>query len=165
MPGKRQTTDTIIANGRKHLSKNEEAERRASEVHVPVADTVTAPAWLSKKRKTDFVRLGEQLRSAGLYSEIDADTLAAYVVAYSEWQKATKQVDAALREKDAKASGEWSNVQDRFFRQARAAANDLGLTITSRCRLVMPQQKTAEVEDLDEFTAALMARQKRAAGG
>ena len=31
MPGPRQPTDLVVANGRKHLSKAEEAERRAGE--------------------------------------------------------------------------------------------------------------------------------------
>ena len=36
------------------------------------------------------------------------------------------------------AADEWSRVQDRYFKQARACASDLGLTVTSRCRLTVP---------------------------
>ena len=39
---------------------------------------------------------------------------------------------------------EYSNLQDKFFKQARSAAGDLGLTITSRCRLVLPKNKQEE---------------------
>ena len=35
----------------------------------------------------------------------------------------------------------WSKVQERYFKQCRACANDLGLTISSRCRLVVPEAK------------------------
>ena len=31
--------------------------------------------------------------------------------------------------------------QDKVFKQCRAAASDLGLTITSRCRIVVPKQE------------------------
>ena len=36
-------------------------------------------------------------------------------------------------------AGNWSALQEKYFKQARACANDLGLTITSRCRLVVPK--------------------------
>ena len=35
MAGRRQPTDVVVANGRKHLSKAEEAARRDGEVQVP----------------------------------------------------------------------------------------------------------------------------------
>lgn len=165
MPGKRQTTDTIKANGRKHLSAAEEAERRAREVRVPAAEKIEAPKTLSAARKKEFVRIAEQLAKVNLFTELDADALSSYVVAFSEYQKATKEVDAALKEKNVGQAAKWSLVQDRFSKQARAHANDLGLTVTSRCRLVMPKQETADDDDLDEFTAALLDRQKRASGG
>ena len=43
MAGKRQPTDVVLANGRKHLSKTEEAERRAGEVKVSPAKTAKPP--------------------------------------------------------------------------------------------------------------------------
>ena len=35
----------------------------------------------------------------------------------------------------------WAKIQERYFKQSRASANDLGLSITSRCRLVVPEAK------------------------
>ena len=51
MAGKRQPTDVVIANGRKHLSKTEEAERRAGEVKVSPAKTAKPPKWLPETLK------------------------------------------------------------------------------------------------------------------
>ena len=48
MPGKRQPTDLVVANGRKHLSRSEEAERRAGEIRVEPPKTAKAPKWLPK---------------------------------------------------------------------------------------------------------------------
>ena len=36
---------------------------------------------------------------------------------------------------------DYANLQDKFFKQARSAAGDLGLTISSRCKLVLPDKK------------------------
>ena len=45
--------------------------------------------------------------------------------------KATKQNKIVEMEK-------LISMQDKAFKQCRASANDLGLTIASRCKLVMP---------------------------
>ena len=74
MAGKRQPTDVVIANGRKHLSKTEEAERRASEVKVSPAKTAKPPKWLPETLKKDFRAIGKRLIASGLYTELDADT-------------------------------------------------------------------------------------------
>ena len=67
MPGARQPTDVILANGRKHLSKAEEAARRAGEVSLPVAKTAKPPKWLPETLRKDFRALGKRLIAAGIY--------------------------------------------------------------------------------------------------
>ena len=138
MPGKRQPTDVVLANGRKHLSRAEEAQRRAGEVKLPQAETARPPGWLPKELKKTFRTLGKQLIQAKLYTELDADTLGRYVAAQHQWELATGHVEEALEAADQEEADGWSRIQDRYFKQARACANDMGLTITSRCRLVVP---------------------------
>lgn len=147
MAGKRQPTDVVIANGRKHLSKAEEAERRAGEVKVSPAKTAKPPKWLLEELKPDFRRLGKRLIAAGLYTELDADTLGRYLVAQHQWELATHEVEKALEEIDPEEAEDWSRIQDRYFKQARACANDMGLTMTSRCRLVVPDTGKQATED------------------
>ena len=120
MPGKRQPTDVIKANGRKHLSRAEEAPRRAGEVNLSTAKTARPPSWLPeepKELKKSFRALGRQLIEAKLFTELDRE---------------------ALEQGDQEKADGWSRIQDRYFKQARACANDMGLTVTSRCRLVVP---------------------------
>lgn len=138
MPGKRQPTDVVLANGRKHLSRAEEAQRRAGEVKLPQAETARPPRWLPEELKKTFRALGKQLIQAKLYTELDADTLGRYVAAQHQWELATGHAEEALEAADQEEADGWSRIQDRYFKQARACANDMGLTITSRCRLVVP---------------------------
>lgn len=138
MPGKRQPTDVVLANGRKHLSRAEEAQRRAGEVKLPRAKTARPPRWLPEELKKTFRALGKQLIQAKLYTELDADTLGRYVAAQHQWELATGHAEEALEAADQEEADGWSRIQDRYFKQARACANDMGLTITSRCRLVVP---------------------------
>ena len=146
MAGKRQPTDVVIANGRKHLSKTEEAERRANEVKVSPAKTAKPPKWLPEGLRKDFRAVGKRLIAAGLYTDLDADTLARYLIAQSEYLMATSHVHKAYQERDPEEVEDWSRIQDRHFKQARNCANDLGLTVTSRCRLVVPESRQ-ETED------------------
>ena len=41
----------------------------------------------------------------------------------------------------------WGKIQERYFKQARNCANDMGLTVTSRCRLVVPAAPQKGEED------------------
>ncbi|MFS1511918.1 hypothetical protein VQL36_05705 [Chengkuizengella sp. SCS-71B] len=40
--------------------------------------------------------------------------------------------------------------QDKYFSQCRAAASDLGLTISTRCKLVIPKQEVKEQTKLEK---------------
>ena len=162
MAGKRQPTDVVLANGRKHLSKTEEAERRAGEVKVSPAKTAKPPKWLPETLKKDFRAIGKRLIAAGLYTELDADTLGRYLVAQDQWLIATAEVEKALSQKDPEtgqirkkrdlaAADSWGKIQERYFKQARNCANDMGLTVTSRCRLVVPESNRQATEDNNPF--------------
>lgn len=142
MAGTRQPTDVVIANGRKHLSKAEEAERRSREVSVAPAKTAKPPKWLPEQLKKDFRSIGKQLIKAGIYSDLDADTLGRYLVAHQQWLAATAQTQKYLNALDAENAEVWGRMQERYFKQARNCANDMGLTVTARCRLVVPNAGT-----------------------
>ena len=142
MPGPRQPTDVVKAKGRKHLSKAEEAQRRAGEVQVERPKTVKVPKWVPEDLKKEFRALGRKLLAAGLYTDLDADTLGRYLVAQRQYILATQETERALDQRDS-----WGKIQERYFKQARNCANDMGLTVTSRCRLVVPDAPQKGEED------------------
>lgn len=142
MPGPRLPVTVLEGRGKKHLSEAEKAERLAGEVLVLATDRVPPPNWLKlKKHQEAFAELEEQLREANIFAALDADTLGRYVLLHEQWVKASGQLKKVMssREMDLELVDQWSRLQERFFKQARACATDLGLTITSRCRLVVPQ--------------------------
>ena len=150
MSGKRQPTDVVVANGRKHLSMTEEADRRAREVQVPKPKTIKVPKWLPEQMKKDFRALGKRLLDCGLYTDLDADTLGRYLVAQHQYLMATQEADKALEMKDQENADAWGKIQERYFKQARNCANDMGLTVTSRCRLVVPNMGTGKQSPEDD---------------
>lgn len=164
MSGKRQPTAVVEANGKKHLTNAEADERRDREVHVPPPDSAEPPKWLAKKWHREFREIGEILRAAGLYAELDRDVLAQYFVARTRWLDADRHAAKAIRAGDEKAAREWSGVEGTYFKQARQCAEAMGLSVSSRCRIVVPDVvrnavgDSAGAED-DEFTQLLQARQ------
>lgn len=147
MPGPRQPTDVVKAKGRKHLSRAEEAQRRAGEVQVERPKTVKVPKWVPEDLKKEFRALGRKLLAAGLYTDLDADTLGRYLVAQRQYILATQETERALDQQNQEMADSWGKIQERYFKQARNCANDMGLTVTSRCRLVVPDAPQKGDED------------------
>lgn len=162
MSGKRQPTAVVVANGRKHLTKTEIAEREAAEVKLPTAKTAKVPKWLPDGLKKDFRALGKKLIAAGLYTDLDGDTLGRYLVAHQEYLLATKQVFKAYADNDPEAVEDWTRIQERHFKQARNCANDMGLTVTARCRLVVPET-AQQSEDRNPMLALIQGGLSREA--
>ena len=163
MPGQRLPFDVIEARGAKHMTKAEKAARRAGEVKSrEEIKRLTPPKWLPQSQREEFGRVSSALLKLmpTMVARTDADTIATYCMARMEWLHATSRVNAALVSGNLDDANGWGLVQDRFFKQARAAANDLGLTISARCRLVVPE-KPPGTED-NPFLQLIQGGQKRA---
>ena len=140
MPGPRQRLSVLEGNGRKHLSKSEKTQRAAQEVDLPKPAKMRVPKWLPEYLKADFRALAKELLAADMgAAQLDRDTLGRYVVAQHQFTAVCKLVQDALDQEDVDQVNKWTKAQKSYFEQARACANDLGMTITSRCRLVLPE--------------------------
>lgn len=138
MPRHPEPTALIVAKGKTHMGAREAEERQERELKVPFTD-VQAPEYLSVKQKAKFDDIAEKLLALEIMTELDIDCLARYVLAHDVYLAYTSQVTKQIKAGDIKALKEMQNLQDKAFRQAQSAARDLGLTITSRCRIVVPQ--------------------------
>ena len=141
MPGPRQPTDLVVLNGRKHLTKAETEARRAAEVKAPPPKTkrVKPPAYLPESLHKKFRTLAMQLIEIGILAEIDYDCLARYLLAEQAYLAVTEQVNRAIAGGAIILLDDLSKTQTRYFNQCDRAAAALGLTISSRCRLVVPK--------------------------
>ena len=145
MAGQRQPIALVQAKGKKHLTKAEIEERQRTEV----------------KAAADKVKIVKELRAIDLISNLDVDALARLVIAQEKYiavtqelnkqplmveiEIATKQLDEygqPVKIKKEVVNGEVERLallQDRYFKQCRQGAADFGLTVSSRCRLVVPK--------------------------
>ena len=155
----REPIDLIEAKGRKHLTKAEREKRHKEEIKAP-CDNVVPPKWLSKKEKEKFNEIAQQLIEIGIITNLDCDVLARYIRNQTEYEKVTRQISRIKFTPDTKSEiGEeeqigqqmarynyLQKIQTRIEKQCNTDARELGLTISSRCKMVMPktEEKTPE---------------------
>lgn len=138
MAGQRQPIDLLLAKGKKNLTKAEIQERKSREI-APIMDDISPPDYLSKKQKEEFVKIADQLKKLRIMGETDVDALARYIMSKDLYIKLSKQIAKTKILTDPIILDRYMKNQDRMFKQCRACATDLGLTISSRCRLVVPE--------------------------
>lgn len=159
MAGARKPMMLNLVQGGKHWTKEEIEERLSGEVQ-PVTDGIAAPSYLTGKQKKQFNIIADQLQRIGIMGETDNDTLARYITAQGLYEQAVKDLRQLEKERPKNATAEelvvWAELldkldkrQDRYFKQAQTAATALGLTISSRCKLAVPQ--SAEAPKVNKF--------------
>lgn len=150
----REPIALIQAKGKKNLTKAEIAEREASEVK-PCTDNIVAPSYLTAVQRKRFDVLAGQLKKINIMGETDVDALARYIIAQNLYEQTVKDIRALQKTKPSYLEDptdyylkleKWVNsqdilakLQDRYFKQAHTCASALGLTISARCKLEVPQ--------------------------
>lgn len=139
----------IEANGNsRHLSKDKIDERKRRELNVPFTD-VHAPSYLTKAQAQKFDYIAGMLLQIGVMTELDVDCLGRYIVAHDLYIKYTKEIKSCMRGGlDLDELQKVQNMQAKAFQQAQASARELGLTVTSRCRITMPPTRDPDDDEL-----------------
>lgn len=172
MAGQRQPTDLVVLKGKKHLTKAEIEARKNAEVTAP-NDKVKPPAYLTADQKKKFRKLSKELLEIKLIANVDCDALARLLIAQDQYIEVTDKiritplmVDVPVYETQVNPdTGENERVQvgatqvvndererlmiiqDRCMKQCRQGAADFGMTVSSRCRLVVPKAKESKPEN------------------
>lgn len=160
MPGKRRPMDVNLSviDGGKHWTKAEKAERIASEVKPKTDKKVMAPKWLTDETlRKEFYSIAKDLASWDVgFCQTDADFLGWYLTARQEYNAATRHVRLALNAGNPKDAKAWTATRKHFFSEAKACAQELGLTVSARCGLVAPARKEQEASPLEELRRKYM---------
>ena len=162
MPRNKEPVDLILAKGKSHhLTKSEIKKRKNEEIKAP-SDKIKPPSYLNKSQKKKFKEIAIQLIELDIMSNLDCDALARYLIALDMYiaisnklqRTSIDNIDINNYEDMAEQISKLDNlskIQDRYFKQCRMAASDLGLTITSRCRLVIPKAPEPKKNKFDKF--------------
>ena len=172
MAGQRQPTDLVVMKGKKHLTKAEIEARKNAEVVAP-NDKVKPPAYLTPELKKNFRKLSKELLEIKLIANVDCDALARLLIAQEQYIEVTTKIrstplmidvpvyedrmnpDTGKNERVQVGTREVVNgererlmiIQDRCMKQCRQGASDFGMTVSSRCRLIVPKVKDEKPEN------------------
>ena len=146
----RQPIDVIVSKGKSHKTKAEIEQRRKNEVK-PLDTKIIVPEFITDPQHVkQFKHIAKDLDNLKVWSELDADTLGKYIVSQATYEAYLEPLRKAVEAEDYKdysLSNSLQLQQDRAFKQAHTCATALGLTITSRCKLVVPVEDD-EIPDL-----------------
>lgn len=142
----RQPIEVIKAKGKKHLTKAEIEARQKTELKVDLKN-IRVPGYLKGKLIKEFKEIASKLLDIGVMTELDEDCLARYLISKESYLKYTDMLNEFTRQNKILEMEKLLTMQDKAFKQCRACANDLGLTIASRCKLVVPEVKEKPKEN------------------
>lgn len=153
---KKQPLAVIQGKGRSnHLTKAEIEQRQKHEEAMKAGtDKIIPPDRLTKKQKERFNELASELVSLGIFDNLDVDTLALYVETYDNYVRvlrSSKRITNQEMDADFDAYAKRIRTLNQLVDTCRKLANDLGLTITSRLKLVIPQKEEEEESPMAKF--------------
>lgn len=140
MAGPRQPTALLELKGKKHFTKAELEERKNAEVKAET-DNIVPPEYLTKKQAEEFLTLADELKRCEIMTNLDCDALARFVVARSDYAEYVKLMRSIPKTVDnLQELKEADKLKRGAFLDCNTAAKELGMTISSRCKLVVPKK-------------------------
>lgn len=150
---KRQPLSVIQGKGRSnHITKAEAKLRKEQEERAKgFTDKIEAPDYLTKKQKDEFYKIAHELMRLDILSNLDVDFLARYIDSKTEYEKVTRALRAIRKPTDDLDTYKELRInRNTFFNECKAAASELGLSITSRLKLVIPKTEEEEVSEFEK---------------
>lgn len=150
----REPVNLLAAKGKKHLTKAEIEQRKNEEI-TAACDNVMPPSFLSAKEKRKFNEIAGQLIDIGIMTNLDCDILGRYIRADSEYTRLSKELQKVKFATNVDGEGVGmlalynliQKMQIKAAKQCNECARELGLTISSRCKLVMPKKEEQPEEN------------------
>lgn len=148
----KQPLSVIQGKGKSHhLTKAEIAKRKEHEEAMKGdTDKVKPPERLLSKQKKEFEEISEQLMKLEIFSNLDVDTLARYIDAKFEYERIHDIARKLNPLDDVDTYAKMQRAKKSLSDECRSYAGDLGLTITSRLKLVIP--KTEEDKPVSKWS-------------
>ena len=147
MPRNKEPIDLVVAKGKKNLTKSEIEKRRAQELRVDLKDIII-PEYLPTKLHAKFTRIAGKLLLIGIMTELDEDALARYLLNEEHYLKEVEMLRSVLNKKGVDDVAKAQSAVSNAYRIVHMAAAELGLSIISRAKLVMPGEPDEVLPDL-----------------
>ncbi|MBQ2775157.1 MAG: phage terminase small subunit P27 family [Clostridia bacterium] len=143
----KQPVDVLEFKGRSHYSKEELQNRKKREISAPF-EGAEPPKYLTAAQKRKFNLLAEQLAALNMFSSLDGDTLARYIVADSTLAQIIRDLKKSPEENE-----NLLNMQAKYLKVCKELAAELGLSAISRCKISVPKAEEPPKNKFEKFDA------------
>jgi len=163
----RQPVELLIKKGKKHLTKAEIEDRKKTEAKVKT-EKIVAAKYLSRSQVTEFNKIAKSLQEIGM-THLDSNILSMYLKSQENYIRNTKLLDAQYKQMEtAEKMGNYEQSVEIFqtiktiideqrkdVSLCKTLGSELGLSVSSRCRLIMPKSSDdkPKVNKFDKFKA------------
>jgi P27 family predicted phage terminase small subunit len=147
MSGRNKQPLTVIEGKGKsnHLTKEEKKKRLEHEDKMRgFTDNVSPPDYLTASQKREFEKLAKELIRLEIFSNLDVDSLARYIDSRDQYISLVKKIRSFTAKDDFKLYAQMQRTKNLLFNECRSAASDLGLTISARLKLVLPEKENTK---------------------
>lgn len=144
-----------------NLTREQKAKKEYAESLIKGnKNNLVAPSWLKDKvAKKEFNRLVKELSAIDIINNLDVNNLASYCEAYSNYIKATEQLNGqSLTIQKCMPNGAYTmvenpliKIQKLYAEECRRFASLVGLTIDSRLKIGMSKVDKINNEIENEF--------------
>lgn len=166
---KKEPVSLILAKGKSnHLTKEEIEKRLSVENKVKGGDDKIRPpdytaAYWDQSDVEEFYDLAQELMEVGILFNLDVDTLVQYIDTRRQYVEITKalrkekpmsnvKTEAGGNRKVAnKNYGSLQRNKEMVIGQLRRIASELGLTLSARIKLVVPEAPEKPKSKFDKF--------------
>ena len=155
----RQPIGLLQTKGKKHLTKNEiginiKLLGEKTEAYYCM-DCLADYLGCTVQELLDKIEEFYELVKLEIMGETDNDALARLVIAQGRYEDANELLDRFDFEDDPKAYEIASRIYAKRLDELRKLASDLGLTISSRCKLAVPKkEEDVKLNKFSRFGAA-----------
>lgn len=152
----RKLTDASVKNFTKEEIEKRKKEEEALEEFEKIP--LSPPSWLNKEAKKEYKRIAPLLNRLPI-ADLDLMAVSSYCDGVAKYIEASHRVDEegqVIEELDSQGNPKskvnpWFTTMIQASNNVRAYAGQLGMTIDSRMRIVVPKEK----EEKDPFAEML----------
>ena len=153
MPARIPVDFHVLKGNTAKLSQAEIEERKEREVKPETLKSVKIPECIkSKKAKEEYKKIAKELIKLDIFSLLDVDSLARFILSREQYLAIMDQVsNTSLMLEDNSVNPEYerlTTLANKYFTMCRQTAGDCGLTITSRCKIVLPPTPEDDDDEL-----------------
>lgn len=146
----RKSLEVLLMEGKSNLTKAEIVERMEQEV-TELNDDIKVPPYLDLELGQRFLWYVSQLKELGIIGNVDAALLGRYVSEEKQYETIVTQLAMLDPIEDLHEYEKLNNMKAKIFTSTRQAASDLGLSVTSRGRLVVQKSKEDELSEDEQM--------------